>query len=96
MRKFMLAVAAASLAVPVMPAPAVAHGYNGKMWQDSRGRWRCKRPNGTTGLIVGGGAGMLAGRAIDRRGDRAPGAMLGAALGALMGGQLQKSMSRCR
>ena len=69
MRKVFLAAAAASLAVPVaVPAPALAKSsyYKGKVWQDSRGRYRCKRPNGTTGLIVGAAAGALIGRSIDR------------------------------
>ena len=56
MRKIFLAAAAASMAVPIIPAPAVAHSgsyYKGKVWRDSEGRYRCKRSNGTTGLIVG-------------------------------------------
>ena len=47
MRKMMLALAATSLAVPVMETPAAARGYHGKTWRDSRGRLRCKRPDGT-------------------------------------------------
>ena len=34
---------------------------------------RCKRPNGTTGLIVGAAGGALIGRAIDTRGERTTG-----------------------
>jgi hypothetical protein len=75
MRKIMLAVAATSLAIPVMDAPAVArpHTYKGKVWQDSHGRWRCKRSNGTTGLLVGAAGGALVGRAIDTHGNVQPG-----------------------
>ena len=68
MRKMILAVTAAALAVPTIPAaPAFARDgyYHGKTWRDSRGRLRCKRPNGTTGLIIGAAGGALAGRAID-------------------------------
>ena len=71
MRRLMLAAATASLAVPVIPAPALAHGgdhYEGKIWRDKEGRYRCKRPDGTTGLIVGAAGGALIGRAIDTRG----------------------------
>ena len=64
MRKFFMAAAAASMVVPVMPALA-RDGYRGKVWRDSQGRLRCKRPNGTTGLIVGAAGGALIGRAID-------------------------------
>lgn len=68
MRRFALALTAASLTVPAVPTIAVAHdksNYHGKTWRDSQGRLRCKRPNGTTGLIVGaaGGAGAAQGSA---------------------------------
>ena len=88
MRRMMLAFAAASLTVPVMPASvAIAHDtyYKGKVWRDSQGRLRCKRANGTTGLIVGAAGGALIGRAIDTHGERATGTILGAAAGALIG-----------
>ena len=96
MRKFFMAAAAASMVVPVMPAPALAMGYRGKIWQDSQGRYRCKRPNGTTGLIVGAAGGALLGRAIDTRGERATGTILGAAAGALLGRSIDRSRVRCR
>ncbi len=101
MRKFTLAFAAASLAMPVaMPAPAFANHngyYHGKTWRDSQGRVRCRRKNGTTGLIIGGAAGALAGRAIDSRGDRTTGTLVGAAAGALLGREVDKSRGfRCR
>jgi hypothetical protein len=99
MRKVTLAILAATMAMPVIPAaPAFAHDngyYNGKTWRDSQGRLRCKRKNGTTGMIVGGAAGALAGRAIDTRGERATGTILGAAAGALVGRELQRGR-RCR
>jgi len=97
MQKLMLALAAASLTVPVLPAQAEARGYyKGKVWRDSQGRLRCKRPDGTTGLIVGAAGGALLGRAIDRHGDRATGTILGAAAGALVGRQIERGGSRCR
>ena len=96
MRKFVLAMAVASMAVPVIPAPAVAKGYNGKIWRDSDGRYRCKRSNGTTGLIVGAAGGALVGRAIDTHGERATGTILGAAAGALLGRSIDRSRVRCR
>lgn len=98
MRTLVLAFTAATLTVPLMaPAPALAHnGYHGKTWRDSQGRLRCKRPNGTTGLIVGAAGGALVGRAIDTRGERATGTILGAAAGALLGRQVERSRVRCR
>ena len=98
MRKTILALTAAALAVPTFPVtPAFAHdGYRGKIWRDSDGRYRCKRPNGTTGLIVGAAGGALIGRAIDTRGERATGTILGAAAGALIGRKVDRSRVKCR
>ena len=96
MRRMLLAAAAASLTIPAIPAPALADGYSGKVWRDSQGRLRCKRPNGTTGLIVGAAGGALVGRAIDTRGERATGTILGAAAGALLGRRLDRGRTRCR
>jgi outer membrane lipoprotein SlyB len=98
LRTKILLLTAAALAMPVLPAPAAAHesGYNGKVWRDSQGRLRCKRPNGTTGLIVGAAGGALVGRAIDTRGERATGTILGAAAGALLGREVERGRTRCR
>lgn len=94
-----LSFTAAALAIPALPTAAVAHDsgyYQGKMWRDSNGRLRCKRPNGTTGLIVGAAGGALVGRAIDTRGERATGTILGAAAGALLGREIERGRYRCR
>jgi hypothetical protein len=100
MRTMMLALAATSLTVPavVAPTPAAAHSryYSGKTWYDGQGRLRCKRPNGTTGLIVGAAGGALIGRAVDTRGERATGTILGAAAGALIGREIDRSRKRYR
>jgi hypothetical protein len=71
------------------------------VWRGDDGRYRCRRPDGTIGLVVGGAAGALAGRAVDTRGDRTAGTVLGAAAGALLGReaedcQLPLTASRCR
>lgn len=98
MRKLILALSAAALAVPAAPAAALIHGQQqAQSWRGSDGRIYCKRANGTTGILVGGAAGVLAGRSLDRHGDRTPGAVLGGALGALLGRHVQREMlSRCR
>ena len=101
MRKMMLALAATSMTVPVaMAAPAEAQQryYSGKTWYDSQGRMRCRRNNGTTGLIVGAAGGALIGRAVDTQGSRATGTILGAAAGALIGREVERSRKRyvCR
>ena len=67
-----------------------------RYWQGDNGRYYCRRPNGTTGLLIGGVAGALIGRSIDTRGDRAVGTILGAAGGALIGREVERSGARCR
>lgn len=103
MRNMMMAIAAAGLTVPAatltVAAPAEAQRYyNGKTWYDSQGRVRCRRNNGTTGLLVGAAGGALIGRAIDTHGSRATGTIIGAAAGALIGREVERSRKRyvCR
>jgi hypothetical protein len=98
MRKLILAVSALALAVPAAPAASFASGpQQAQTWQGSDGRTYCKRRNGTTGLLVGGAAGILAGRAVDRSASRATGSVLGGAIGALLGRQVERQMkARCR
>ena len=73
--------------------------YNGRVWRDNRGRYRCRRSNGTTGLIIGGAAGALVGRSIDGGRNRTTGTVVGAVAGALVGREVQRSNNnrrRCR
>lgn len=71
--------------------------YRGSSWRGRDGRSYCRRPDGTTGLLVGGVAGALVGREVaGRRGDRTLGAILGAAGGALLGREVDRGGSRCR
>ena len=67
--------------------------YNGPTWRDSDGRYRCRRANGTTGLIVGGAAGALIGRSIDGGRNHTTGTIVGAVAGALVGREVQRSSS---
>ena len=99
MRTLVLALSAATPAVPAVPTAAFAYDAQQQVqtWRGQDGRTYCKKPNGTTGLLVGGAAGVLAGRAIDRRGERTTGTVLGGALGALLGRHLQRNVvTRCR
>ncbi len=100
MRKLVLALSAATLAVPAVPGAVLAHEgpQQTRTWRGEDGRIYCRKPNGTTGLIVGGAAGALAGRAVDRHGERATGTVLGGALGALLGRHVQRNVlkKRCR
>jgi hypothetical protein len=67
-------------------------GYDDRTYRSDR---RC---SGTTGTIVGGAGGALAGRAISRSGSRngggLTGTIIGGALGALTGRAVDKSSCR--
>jgi Ni/Co efflux regulator RcnB len=78
----------------VVEVPAVAR--NEEVWRGQDGQQHCRRPDGTTGLVVGAAAGALAGRAIDGGRDRATGTIVGAAGGALLGRENERSGQRCR
>ena len=57
-------------------------------------RYHCRRGSGTTGLIVGGAAGALLGREVDRYGVRLPGTIIGGAAGALIGREIDRGGRR--
>lgn len=102
MRKMMLALGASAMILPTMvvtTTDADAQRRNSyREWRGKDGRMRCRRPDGTTGLVVGGVAGALVGRTIDTRGDRTLGTLGGAAVGALAGREIERGTSnrRCR
>jgi hypothetical protein len=114
MRNLLLALGCTAMVVPtvMLPTEAAAQrryysdrndGYrdnNYREWRGRDGRLRCRKSNGTTGLVVGGVAGALLGRTIDTRGDRALGTLGGAAAGALAGRAIDRNGSnngrRCR
>lgn len=102
MRNLMLALGASAMVLPTLvittpDADAQRHEY--REWRGKDGRMRCRKSNGTTGLVVGGVAGALLGRTVDTRGDRTLGTLGGAAIGALAGREVDRSTSgkrRCR
>ena len=102
MRKLMLAMGCAAMVVPatmVVPvSQAGAQRYKYREWRDNRGRLRCRKPDGTTGAVVGAVGGALLGRTIDTRGDRTLGTVLGAVAGGLLGREIERSGGnrRCR
>jgi hypothetical protein len=68
----------------------------GDYWRDNDGRWRCRRADGTVGLVIGAGVGALIGRQVDQRGDRTLGTILGAVGGGLLGREIDRNGARCR
>ncbi|MDP5103641.1 MAG: glycine zipper 2TM domain-containing protein [Erythrobacter sp.] len=71
-------------------------GRNDRVWRGNDGRYRCRRDDGTTGLVIGAIGGALAGRAVDTRGDRSLGTLLGAIGGGLLGREIDRGDARCR
>jgi hypothetical protein len=68
-----------------------------EVYRGSDGRYYCKRSDGTTGLIIGGAAGALAGNVIDGGRNRVAGTLIGGALGALLGKNVEQNQDvRCR
>ncbi len=108
MRNLILAVSATALAIPVtiaLPTDSAEAqrryydrngNYSGPTWRDNQGRYRCRRSNGTTGLIIGAAGGALIGRELDGGRNRATGTILGAAAGALVGREVERGRSRRR
>ena len=110
MRNLILAVSATAMAIPVtlaLPTDSAqaqrryydrSGNYVGPTWRDNQGRYRCRRSNGTTGLIIGAAGGALIGRELDGGRNRATGTILGAAAGARVGREVARSRSsrRCR
>lgn len=95
MRKLMMALAVVGTAVPasvVLEAPAQAQRYygNGRTYYAAPASYRCRRGNGTTGLIVGGALGALLGRSLDGGRNHTLGTVAGAAGGALLGREVQR------
>ena len=97
MRKIVTMLSAVALVAPALavstPADARQHRYS--EWRGKDGRTYCRKSNGTVGLIVGGAAGGLLGRAVDTHGSRATGTILGVAGGALLGREIDRKR-RCR
>lgn len=68
-----------------------------RVWRGNDGRYRCRKQDGTTGLLIGGAAGALIGNEVaGRGGDRTLGALLGGVAGALLGREIDRGDSRCR
>ena len=67
-----------------------------RVYAGQDGRYYCRRPDGTTGLILGAGAGGILGNIIDGGRSRIVGTLLGGAAGALGGRAIEQNSIRCR
>jgi len=70
-------------------------GYNDRIYRGQNNQYYCRRPDGTTGLIIGGVAGAVLGRIIAPGGSRTIGTILGGAAGALGGRAIERGNVRC-
>jgi uncharacterized protein YcfJ len=97
MRKLILAASALTLTVPIASA-ADAHRTGYRHSHQSQHHVDCRKRSGTTGLIIGGAAGALGGRELDKGRNRTTGTVLGGAVGALLGRHVERNMMsrRCR
>jgi len=70
------------------------HAY--REWRGRDGRRYCRKPDGTTGTVIGAVGGALLGRTIDTSGDRTAGTVLGGVAGALAGRAIERGGNNCR
>ena len=66
-----------------------------RIYRDRNGNYYCKRPDGSTGAVVGGLAGGVLGNVIAPGGSKTLGTILGAAGGAIAGQAIDRNNLRC-
>ena len=69
-------------------------GRGDRVWRGNDGHYRCRRDDGSTGLVIGAGVGALAGSQIAA--DSTLGAIIGAIGGGLLGREIDRGDLRCR
>ena len=67
-----------------------------RVYRGQDGRYYCRRPNGSTGLIVGAVAGGVLGNVIAPGGSDTLGTILGAVAGGVAGRAIDRNNVRCR
>ena len=68
---------------------------NDRIYRGQNGQYYCRRNDGTTGLIIGGGLGALAGNQINLGGSRTVRTIIGGAAGAIIGREIDRGRMRC-
>jgi hypothetical protein len=71
-------------------------GRNDRIYRGRDGRYYCRRPDGTTGLIIGGAVGGLLGNNIGRGDSKIIATIIGTGAGALLGREIERGNVRCR
>lgn len=67
-----------------------------RIYRGNDGKYYCRRPDGTTGLIIGAALGGLIGNQLDRGGSSLLGTLIGAGGGALLGREIDRGSVSCR
>lgn len=67
-----------------------------RIYRGMDGRYYCRRPDGTTGLVVGAITGAVLGNLIVPGESKVLGTIIGATAGALLGRQIDRGDVRCR
>lgn len=70
--------------------------YNERIYRGQDGRYYCRRPDGTTGLILGGIAGGALGNVLAPGQSKTLGTVIGAVAGGLAGRALDRNRVTCR
>lgn len=87
MKKHVLALAAAAVAMPLLAPPLAAQTNADRRYEGNDTRYPCKKSSGTTGTVAGAVGGGLVGHAL---GGGTLGTLAGAGGGALLGRHLDK------
>ena len=99
MTKFAVTVSAlaAVLAIGALPGAAQAHKHHHHYGYRHTGSncQRAERRSGTTGAVVGGIGGALAGNALSGGGGKLGGTLIGAGVGAYAGHKIGQNMHNC-
>ncbi len=70
-------------------------GSNDRVYRGRNNQYYCRRPDGTTGLIVGGIGGGVLGNIIAPGGSKTLGSIIGAVAGGVGGRAIDRSNVRC-
>lgn len=70
-------------------------GSNDRVYRGQNGQYYCRRPDGTTGLIIGGIGGGVLGNIIAPGGSNTLGTIIGAIAGGLGGRAIDRNNVRC-
>ena len=70
--------------------------YNDRIYRGDNGRYYCRRPDGTTGLIIGAVGGGVLGNVIAPGDSKTLGTIVGGGLGAVLGRAIERDGVSCR